>query len=78
MQTSPAFAQEPMDPELSGERRRRKRRGGGGFFGGKKFAWFTWLLTFVDIGVFVGELVESGTCFYLLPVSNRALTNYGS
>ncbi|KAL1995142.1 hypothetical protein VTN49DRAFT_1329 [Thermomyces lanuginosus] len=59
MQTSPAFAQEPMDPELSGERRRRKRRGGGGFFGGKKFAWFTWLLTFVDIGVFVGELVES-------------------
>lgn len=63
MQPSPAYAQEPMmDPELSGGRRRRKRRGGGGgLFRGKKFAWFTWLLTFVDIGVFVGELVESGT-----------------
>ncbi|RAO70717.1 uncharacterized protein BHQ10_006729 [Talaromyces amestolkiae] len=47
----------PMDPVM-GTRKKRRRTQKGGFFG-KKTPWVTWLLTAVDIGVFVGELIYS-------------------
>lgn len=55
----------PMDPVM-GARKKRRRTRKGGFFG-KKTPWVTWLLTAVDIGVFVGELIYSGkyTCLAL-------------
>jgi hypothetical protein len=41
------------------ERRRGGLLGRRGFFK-KKLAWVTYLLTLIDIGVFIGELVKSG------------------
>lgn len=55
----------PMDPVM-GSRKRRRRTQRWGFFG-KRTPWVTWLLTVVDIGVFIGELIYSGkhTCSIL-------------
>jgi hypothetical protein len=54
----------PMDPDMS-QRKRRGRPAKRGFFQGK-IPWVTYLLTIVDIGVFVGELIYSGE--FLVPV----------
>lgn len=48
----------PMDPVM-GTRKRKRRSKKRGFFG-EKTPWVTWLLTAVDIGVFIGELIYSG------------------
>lgn len=54
----------PIDP-IMGARKKRRRTRQSRFFG-KRTPWVTWLLTAVDIGVFVGELIYSGTlCFHL-------------
>ncbi|QKX57856.1 uncharacterized protein TRUGW13939_04976 [Talaromyces rugulosus] len=47
----------PMDPDMS-QRKRRGRPAKRGFFKGK-IPWVTYLLTIIDIGVFVGELIYS-------------------
>jgi hypothetical protein len=49
--------QMPMDPDLSGRPTRKTRKPK---FFNKKIAWVTYLLTIVDVGVFVGELIRSG------------------
>ncbi|OKL57501.1 putative rhomboid protein [Talaromyces atroroseus] len=71
----------PMDPVM-GSRRKRRRPKKQGYFG-TKIPWVTWLLTAVDIGVFIGELIYSGRliavptaleCIRLIGFSEAQLT----
>jgi len=46
----------PLSPRADARGRRRRQ----GFFK-RKIAWVTYLLTVIDIGVFIGELIRNGT-----------------
>lgn len=48
-------AEVPLSPDTDARGRRRR-----GFFK-KKIAWVTYLLTLIDVAVFVGELIKNGT-----------------
>ncbi|KAL1965755.1 hypothetical protein VTN77DRAFT_5255 [Rasamsonia byssochlamydoides] len=60
----------PLSPEADGRGRRRQRRG----FFGRKIAWVTYLLTLIDVAVFIGELVKNaqltGSPFEIHPTFN--------
>lgn len=48
----------PMDPAMGSRRRRRRSKKKGNLK--KPIPWVTYLLTAIDIGVFIGELIRSG------------------
>jgi hypothetical protein len=55
------YAQEmPMTPGVNTRHQRQQKRG----FFKKKIPWVTILLTIIDIGVFIGELVRSGASHF--------------
>jgi hypothetical protein len=66
----------PLSPEVQA-RGRGRRPWRQGFFKGK-IPWVTYLLTLVDVGVFVGELISSGTCGILRIPTGITQTNHGS